>query len=149
MMREKHITDIRAFNRFYTDIIGLLDKYILNSNYALPEVRILYELYHHQGLTARDIIESLHIDKGYLSRILRQFEKKKLIVKKHSKEDSRSVHLSLTMTGRDEFELLNEASNTQIREIIGLLTDKECDRLILNMSVIKKILTRTYNNKLK
>ena len=43
-MKADHIANIRAFNRFYTRVLGLLDKYILNSQYTLPEVRILYEL---------------------------------------------------------------------------------------------------------
>lgn len=142
-MNEKHIMEIRVFNRFYTGIIGLLDKHILNSNYSLPEVRILYELYHNEEITSTDITTSLTIDKGYLSRILRHFEKKKLISKKRSGDDGRSVHLSLTATGRKEFEILNEASNKQVRKILEVLTEKDCDNLIQHMTEIKVILSKT------
>ena len=142
-MKEKHVSAIRAFNRFYTGIIGLLDQHILNSRYSLPEVRILYELYHHEGLTAKDIMTSLSIDKGYLSRILRQFEKKKLISKKRSGEDGRATHLSLSKAGRSEFEVLNEASNKQLRQILENVTEAECDKLVRNMSEIKTILTKS------
>jgi len=78
-MKSQFIKEIRAFNRFYTNIIGLLDKHILNSNYSLPEVRIMFELYHNAGLTASDITSLIDIDKGYLSRILKDFQKNKLI----------------------------------------------------------------------
>lgn len=135
--------EIRAFNRLYTDIIGLLDKYILNSKYSLPEVRILYELCNSEGLTASDIIASLNIDKGYLSRILKQFEKKKMISKKRSSDDGRTVHLYPTNKGKKEFELLNEASNKQIRNILESLTEEKCDRLVVLMQEIKKILSKT------
>ncbi|WP_431215832.1 hypothetical protein ACQ86N_14930 [Puia sp. P3] len=72
-MQQKTISRIRAFNRYYTNIIGLLDRHILNSSYSLPEARILYELNHREGIQASGIIESLGIDKGYLSRILDEF----------------------------------------------------------------------------
>ena len=78
-MKADHIANIRAFNRFYTRVLGLLDKYILNSQYTLPEVRILYELATHENLTASDLIETLHIDKGYLSRIILDLRLKKLV----------------------------------------------------------------------
>jgi DNA-binding MarR family transcriptional regulator len=145
-MKEKNIKDIRAFNRFYTSTIGLLDQHILNSGYSLPEVRILYELYHHENLTASDIITSFGIDKGYLSRIFRHFEKKKLISKKRSNEDGRSIQLSLTKKGRTEFEVLNEASNAQIKKTLEPLTDADCDKLVRNMAEIKLILSKTHQN---
>jgi DNA-binding MarR family transcriptional regulator len=144
-MKDKHIADIRAFNRFYTSIIGLLDQHILNSEYSLPEVRILYELYHHENLTASDIITALGIDKGYLSRIFHHFEKKKLIVKKRSNEDGRSIQLSLTKKGRSEFEILNEASNMQIKKTLEPLTDADCDKLARNMAEIKLIFSKASN----
>ena len=141
-MKNSYVKDIRAFNRFYTDIIGLLDKYILNSKYSLPEVRILYELYHSDELTASDIIASFQIDKGYLSRILQHFEKKKLLSKKRSAEDGRAAHLGLTAAGRKEFEALNEASNQQINRILKDLGEDECIALTRHMSAIQTILSK-------
>jgi len=142
-MKEKHLAEIRAFNRFYTSMIGLLNKYILDSRYALPEVRILYELYHHKSLTARDLTTILSIDKGYLSRILLQFEKKKLVSRKRSIEDGRSTYLSLTNTGKSEFEILNKASDKELIIMLDTLTEKECNRLVRNMAEIKTILSKT------
>jgi DNA-binding MarR family transcriptional regulator len=140
-MTEKHIGEIRAFNRFYTDVIGLLDRYILNSSYTLPEVRVLYELYHHENITASDIIDSLHIDKGYLSRMILQFEKRKLLSKKRSASDGRSVRLFLTAAGKKEFSALDRASHEQIREILVRLPAKDSDRLVHCMSEIRSILS--------
>jgi DNA-binding MarR family transcriptional regulator len=146
-MHQKYIAEVRAFNRFYTDIIGLVDRYILNSSYTLPEVRILYELYHHENITASDIISFLTIDKGYLSRILFQFEKKKLISKKRSAEDGRSVYIFLTAKGKKEFAVLNQASHNQIRDLLGMLSPRDCDSLVEHMSAITKILRGSIKNK--
>ena len=75
-MEQKYIDEFRSFNRLYTIIIGVLDKYFLDSHLTLKEGRILFELYHNEKIKANDITSSLHMDKGYLSRILKQLEKK-------------------------------------------------------------------------
>ena len=141
-MQQSEVDAIRAFNRYYTDIIGLLDKYILDSPYSLPEARVLYELYHREGILAGEIIALLSIDKGYLSRILDQFSKSRLIMKSRSAVDGRSVHLSLTAKGRTAYESLNRASDAQIRGIFSPLPEKERVQLLQHMTAIKKILAR-------
>jgi DNA-binding MarR family transcriptional regulator len=146
-MPQEHIAEIRAFNRFYTDVIGLLDRYILHSNYTLPEVRVLYELYHHDHVLANEIIALIDIDKGYLSRLLLQFEKKKLIVKKRSPDDGRAIHISLTAKGKKEFEILNEASENQIKQILAPLSKEDHTNLVHYMSKIKAILIKTKDSK--
>ncbi len=141
MMKENHIHEIRAFNRLYTDLTGLLDQYILNSRYSLPEVRILYELYHHENCTAKQVIRSFHIDKGYLSRILLKFQKNKMLVAKQSKHDGRSVHLILTAKGKKEFEGLNKAAHNQVKRLLKNVSNEDCDKLVYCMSEIKRILS--------
>lgn len=136
----QHIKDIRAFNRFYTDIIGLVDQHILNSRYSLPEVRIMYEMYYHGAATANEISRLIHIDKGYLSRILLKFKRERLISKKRSLNDGRSVILVLTAKGRTEFEKLDAASHAQVREILKHLSGQQHDELLFHMNAIKKIL---------
>lgn len=141
-MKQKHINDLRAFNIFYTGVIGLLDRHILNSKFSLPEARILFELYHNENITASDIVSYLNIDKGYLSRILKQFEKKGLIIKVRSGHDKRSTPIKLTQLGKTEFDVLNKASNDQINNILKLLSNDECDKLIENINSIKTILNK-------
>jgi DNA-binding MarR family transcriptional regulator len=136
----RHIKDIRAFNRFYTDVIGLVDQHILNSSYSLPEVRILYEMYYNGVATANEIISLIHIDKGYLSRILLKFEEEKLISKKRSIKDARTLLLALTGKGRSEFEKLDMASHNQVKEILSHLPKGKHDELVYHMNAIKEIL---------
>ena len=136
-MSSQFVKEVRAFNRFYTNIIGLLDKHVLNSNYSLPEVRIMFELYNNSGLTASDIINLIDIDKGYLSRILKKFEKNKLIDRASSATDKRAVFLQLSARGRKEFEVLNSASDKQVEALLKDLSDKECQELTQKMSGIK------------
>ena len=70
---------VRGFNRFYTRQIGVLRKNYLDSPYSLGEMRVLYELAQGKELTASDIGRALDLDAGYLSRVLRNFEKRGLV----------------------------------------------------------------------
>lgn len=140
-MQSRYIADMRAFNRFYTNILGLLNTHILNSKYSLPEVRILYELYHNKNFTAREVVDALSIDKGQLSRILVKLENEKLITRKQAQNDKRSIMLAITKKGEKEFEILNEASNNQIRDFFKNLSEHELFKLTNHMKEIQKMLT--------
>ncbi|SHH91270.1 DNA-binding transcriptional regulator, MarR family [Chryseolinea serpens] len=140
-MNNKPIEEFRSFNRFYTAVIGLLDNHILNSNYTLVEARIMYELYHGKNQTASDLIHTLSIDKGYLSRVLRQFEKRKFINRQRSAEDTRVIFLNLTAEGKKEFQQLDKASNDQVKSILKELSEKDLALLLGSMAEIKRILT--------
>ena len=140
-MSNKSIEEFRSFNRFYTSVIGLLDKHILDSDYTLAEGRIMYELYHGKNQTASDLIHTLSIDKGYLSRVLRQFEKRKFISRQRSPEDTRVVFLNLTSEGKKEFQLLDKASNDQVKSILKEIPEKDLTLLRASMAEIKRILT--------
>jgi len=141
-MQQKTISEIRHFNRYYTNIIGLLDRHILNSPFSLPEARILYELHHREGVQASGIIESLGIDKGYLSRILDNFANRKLIVRRRSQADGRQMHIYLTEKGRVAFKELDHASNEQLRQLLNGLTATEGEKLSHTMKDIMQLLAR-------
>jgi GNAT superfamily N-acetyltransferase len=73
-MPHRDISELRAFNRFYTNHLGWLDRTILTGSLSLTEARVLFELHQHQPCTARDLLQILQLDKGYLSRTLDSFE---------------------------------------------------------------------------
>lgn len=138
-MQQKTISRIRAFNRYYTNIIGLLDRHILDSPYSLPEARILYELNHREGIQASGIIESLGIDKGYLSRILEEFASRKLIVRRRSQADGRLMHIYLTEKGREAFKQLDQASEEQLEQLLGGLSAAEGEDLSRHLTAVMDI----------
>ena len=141
-MKQPIIEDVRAFSRWYTRIIGLLDGHILDSSFNLPEARVLYEMYHREGIQAGEMTALLGIDKGYLSRMLDQFSRKALIVRKRSMEDGRVQHLFLTAKGRAAFEALDRASIAQVKELLAPLPEEDRTRLVQHMNEIQKIITR-------
>src|SRR5215469_3659952 len=91
---DQQVSAIRAFNRFYTRKIGVLDG-MASHPFALAEARVLYELAHRERPTATDIRKELGLDAGYLSRILRELERRKLVARQQSKTDERQRALSL------------------------------------------------------
>src|SRR6202050_3735168 len=96
---EQHALRMRRFNRFYTRQIGLLNEGLLDSPFSLTEVRTLYELAHRERSTAAELCTDLGLDAGYLSRILRKFEKQRWIEKKPSPSDARQRRLCCTQRG--------------------------------------------------
>jgi len=139
--KETIINKIRKFNRFYTNILGLLDKDFLESRFTLTEVRVLFEIYYNNNCTAKNIREKIDIDEGYLSRIIDRFVNHQLIKKNRSLEDGRIKFLVLTEKGKTEFLKLNSRSQNAISEMISNLSDEELNNLTKMMENIENILS--------
>ncbi len=137
------IETVRRFNRFYTKQIGVLDEGLLESPFSLTEARVIYELANREKAAATELVNELGLDAGYLSRMLRVFEKRKLIEKSVSEKDARQSVLKLTKQGRKEFENLNRLSRNQIEEILNDLSPAEQNRLLAAMKIIEKLLGTT------
>jgi DNA-binding MarR family transcriptional regulator/GNAT superfamily N-acetyltransferase len=131
----------RGFNRFYTNILGLLDKHILESDFSLTEGRILFELQEIGPSMANTLSQRLNIDKSYLSRILAKFEMNGLIEKEVSGDDSRAYVIRLSEKGTEQFHALSEKSSDQITRLLAPLDDAACREIQAAMADIKKHLT--------
>src|SRR5215831_5683823 len=126
---EAQVSTVRAFNRFYTRRIGVVDG-IASSPFSLAEARVLYELAHREQPTATDLRKELGLDAGYLSRILREFERRKFVTREQSKTDEREKFLSLTARGRRAFAPLDERSNRDVAAMLEQLSPAERKRLV-------------------
>jgi DNA-binding MarR family transcriptional regulator/GNAT superfamily N-acetyltransferase len=134
------IETVRRFNRFYTNRMGLLAEGLLDSTFSLTEARVLYELAHHDGLTAAEIGRELGLDAGYLSRILKNFDRRNLIERKAADQDGRQRVLSLTQAGRAAFVPLDTASRTQIGGMLESLDGGVSEDLVAAMRTIERAL---------
>src|SRR4051812_11225079 len=112
---DSRVQAIRRFNRFYTRQIGVLQEGLLDSPFSLTEVRVLFELAHRENLTATSLCDELSVDAGYLSRILRDFQKRGWLTRKASPSDGRQTTLTLTAKGKAAFNPLEERSNLQVQ----------------------------------
>ncbi|MFD7656384.1 GNAT family N-acetyltransferase [Actinosynnema sp. NPDC059797] len=134
------VADVRAFNRFYTRVIGVLDRGYLHSPYSLTEVRVLFEL---AGgpCEAPALRASLGLDAGYLSRILGRFERDGLVHREPSPNDPRRHVVELTGTGREVFAGLDERSDAGIGALLDGLAPADRDELVAAMRKVERLLT--------
>ncbi len=139
---EKRALEVRDFNRFYTNIIGLMDKTILDSPYSLAEARVLLEIDTAGQCTASDLTKLLQIDPGYLSRILSKFTQDKLVIKDRSSVDGRAQVLTLSDKGRQTIYNLYNESTIQASKILEKLTNEEQKELIGHMVAMRNILDK-------
>ena len=109
---------VRSFNRFYTRQIGILREGLLKSPFSLAEVRVLYEIAHRRQPSATDLCKQLGLDPGYLSRILRRFEKRGLVRKSVSQTDGRQSLLALTARGQKTFSSLDARQNEEVAAML-------------------------------
>ena len=137
--RKEAVEKIRQFNRFYTVQFDFLNRSYLDSGYSVTETRILFELYQNERINAAGIIHKLHLDKSYISRILRGFEKNALITRQYDSEDRRSLCLCLTQKGRQETERLIDLTNDSIYHMIGSFEQEDLERVSADMDEIIRI----------
>lgn len=135
------VAAIRKFNRFYTNILGLLDQHILKSEFSLSAVRVLHEIETIANCTSKRLSSMLCMDPGYLSRILKQIEEFGFIERKASPEDGRSYFLHLTERGKKVIAGLNARSDEQIVKLIESLSEPEQRKLVQSMSAIEDLLS--------
>ena len=131
---------IRHFNRFYTRQIGVLQEHLLQSQLSLTEVRVLYELAHRENVAAVELRRELGLDRGYLSRMLQNFEKQGWIKTTPSPRDRRRIFLSLTIKGRQAFDPLDRRSSEQVAAMLTRLSASQQARLLSAMTEIENLL---------
>ena len=136
----ERVAAVRRFNRFYTRQIGLLQETLLRSPFSLTEARVLYELGNRAPTHATALGQELGLDAGYLSRILRGFERRGLLERAPSKTDGRQSVLGLTARGRTAFARLDGASRREIGTLLDRLPAPEQMRLVASMHTIEQLL---------
>ncbi|CAL9589108.1 hypothetical protein SUDANB1_05186 [Streptomyces sp. enrichment culture] len=135
------VQDIRSFNRFYTNVIGALDYgRRLYAPYTLTESRVLYELAHAPRTDAADLRAQLHLDAGYLTRILNKFEEDGLVERGPSDTDPRRRRITLTTPGREAAALLDERARQSVGAMLDTVRAEDRPRLAEAMRTVRTIL---------
>src|SRR3954470_4401657 len=136
----QRIDAVRAFNRFYTRLIGVISEGLLETPYSLTEARVIFELAQRDLCEVTDLRRSLDLDAGYLSRILSRFAADGLVRRERSADDARRQVTGLTGRGREVFRDLDARSAEQIAGILAGLTEEDQRRLVGAMEAIEDVL---------
>ena len=134
------IARVRAFNRFYTSVIGVLSEGLLDSPYSLTEARVIFELAQREATEVTALRRDLGIDAGYLSRLLARFETDGLITRARSAADGRRQVIRLTAAGRAAYDVLDERSAAEVHRLLQPLNGERRRRLVAAMDTIEEIL---------
>jgi DNA-binding MarR family transcriptional regulator/N-acetylglutamate synthase-like GNAT family acetyltransferase len=132
--------EVRRFNRFYTRRIGLLDAGHLHTPFSLAEARVLYEVAHLEQPTASTLIDTLALDAGYLSRLLRGLRERGLLTARASADDRRRRRLALTARGRKAFGRLDARATEAVVGMLERLSARERDRLLASLGTVETLL---------
>lgn len=138
---DDEIETIRAFNRFYTNRIGVLDRAFMDTPYTLTEARVIYELAAQGTTSASRLTEELSLDPAYLSRMLKTFATAGLVEANRDPADGRGRLLSLTSHGRAISKDLAERSRERIFALLKPLGDVQRQELTTAMQSIRTLLS--------
>lgn len=139
----QRVAAVRGFNRFYTNIIGVLGEGLLRTPYSLAEARVIFELAQRGRTEVTELRRSLDLDAGYLSRILARFAADGLITRERSTSDGRRQIVALSDSGRAAFAVLDSRSAEDVGALLGRLTAEQQRRLIGAMETIRALLGAT------
>jgi DNA-binding MarR family transcriptional regulator/N-acetylglutamate synthase-like GNAT family acetyltransferase len=134
------IATVREFNRFYTNVLGLLREGLLETPYSLAEARVIFELAAASQADATELRRSLDIDAGYLSRVLARLETGGLISRRQSVADGRRQVIMLTEPGLAAFRMLDGRSSGQIADLLSHIPDAAQRRLTSAMATVREVL---------
>jgi DNA-binding MarR family transcriptional regulator/N-acetylglutamate synthase-like GNAT family acetyltransferase len=128
---ERDVAAMRAFNRFWTRQIGVLQAGLTGTRWSLTEARVLYELAHADGpVDLADLRRELDLDSGYLTRVMGRLREAGVVTTERSAADGRRQVVSLTDRGRDEFARLDERSNAAAGALLSALPEDDRHRLV-------------------
>jgi DNA-binding MarR family transcriptional regulator/GNAT superfamily N-acetyltransferase len=137
---DTQIATVRGFSRFYTSKLGIIEPKLLDSPFTLQEARIIYEIAQHAECTATDLVRSLGLDAGFLSRTLQGLQRRQIVARKPSRSDRRANELLLTAKGRAAFTELDGRSRSEVAALLSGLDDAGRARVVGAMTAIEETL---------
>lgn len=134
------IKSIRHFNRYYTNRLGLLARYRFDTRMTLTEARVLFEIGRRGAHTQGSLGSELHIDPGYLNRVVGRLAERGYIERRKDERDGRLVVLGLTPQGREAASLIDVASDEEAASLVEGLGGAETLELVGHFRSIERLL---------
>lgn len=142
-----NIQKIRQFNRDLTTYLGVYDRNLFDLHYPMFALRIILEIDNHPGVSAKQLIDSLNIDKGYLSRIINQLVKDGQLQRKQDPHDHRLWDLFLTNHGHHLAEVINQRSDVRVAKLIVQLPNEKLTQVFESIELLQGALNQVKEEK--
>ena len=133
------VVRVRRFNRTVTQRVGALEDAFLGRARPLGHSRVLWEI-GDEGMSVRELRSRLHLDSGYLSRVLRALEAEGLVEVATSPTDGRLRVARLTPLGARERTELDVRSNEAAAAVLAGLGPSQQERLVTAMTKVERLL---------
>lgn len=101
-----------------------------------PQFAVLEALWHKGDLTVQEIIDAVLSTSGNMTVVIKNLEKRDLILRKENPNDKRSFIIMLTDEGRKLIEEIFPLHMELIGEKLNILSDEEKTQII---TILKKI----------
>ncbi|MEO7398035.1 MAG: MarR family winged helix-turn-helix transcriptional regulator [Ilumatobacteraceae bacterium] len=133
---------MRAFNRFYTEIIGALADRHEGLALTLAESRCLFTIDRLGQPDIGQIAEALRLDLGYVSRLVSRLERAGRVRRERSKADGRRRVVTLTPAGASLFAEVARRSDARMTALTSHLSRTEIDKMLMAMDSIRNAFQR-------
>ncbi|MCX2723198.1 bifunctional helix-turn-helix transcriptional regulator/GNAT family N-acetyltransferase [Roseibium salinum] len=121
------VNDIRAASRRLVREFGFLDKTIAGTDLSGSGVHAILEIGLNPGLTAKDLVARLKLEKSTISRLLKSLEARGEIEQARSASDGRAFGLNLTQAGQQTFAAINRFADGQVRGALSRIRDSNAE----------------------
>jgi len=138
-MDRDHIDQVRRFNRAVTLRTGALSESYLGRGRPLGQARLLFEV-GPDGSDIASLRESLGLDSGYASRLLRSLEAEGLVAIQRDAGDKRRRLVTLTDKGRAERAAYDALSDGLAQSLLDSLGPSQRQRLVNAMAEVETML---------
>jgi DNA-binding MarR family transcriptional regulator len=131
---------MRAFNRFYTEMIGALDDRHEGLNLTLAESRCLFTIDRLGSPDIGLIAETLRLDLGYVSRLVSRLEGAGRVRRARADDDHRRRVVTLTEAGAALLSEVAGRSDARMDALTDHLDQTQVAELLAAMETIRRLI---------
>jgi DNA-binding MarR family transcriptional regulator/GNAT superfamily N-acetyltransferase len=140
--RDETIRELRDFSRKLVRELGFMRSTLADSDLAPSAVHAVIEIGLAPGVQARDLAQTLRLDKSNTSRQLAKLEAMDLIAREASDDDGRSSRLYLTDAGRKLRRKIDQFATDQVSAALRRLAPRDQQTLVKSLSLYSDALAR-------
>jgi DNA-binding MarR family transcriptional regulator/N-acetylglutamate synthase-like GNAT family acetyltransferase len=134
---------VRAFNRFYTEHMGLLSPRLPGSELSLSEGRLLYEIVHNPGVTAAELSRRLGLDRAQLSRTISRFLDRGWLVRSATAAHGKRLELRASDEGLALFAKMDSGTQADVARRLAHLSEADRTQLTSALQEAQRLLSRS------